>query len=102
MPRKVCFDRAAIDDLKRLFDWIAEGGDFETARAYFAQIEERCLMLDELPNRGRIRRRARSPIRSISFRRKATILYRVGRSEVVILRILPRGRDADAIARRSR
>lgn len=99
MPLSVRFAEAASYDLEEMAAWLAERVDPEFAGAYVDRVRRRCESLVEQPRRGRVRRAGRKPIRSIPFRGKSVILYRVTRYEVVIERILHHGRDSDAIAR---
>ncbi|HZF43458.1 MAG TPA: type II toxin-antitoxin system RelE/ParE family toxin [Sphingomonadaceae bacterium] len=96
------FDKRAEADLLGLADWIGTQADPETARAYIKRKRTRCLRLLDSPRGGRVRRKGRPPIRSVPFERSATILYRAGQSEVVVLRVIPRGRDVDALVRHPR
>lgn len=102
MPLRVRFSEAASYDLEELAAWLAERVDPEFADAYIERVRQRCASLTEHPRRGRVRRGGRKPIRSIPLRGRGTILCRVARTEVVIERILRRGRDANAIVRQSR
>lgn len=101
MPRSVRYSEAARRDLQSLVDWIVEQAGVEIALSYVDRIEAHCERLAEFPRRGRLRRRS-PPVRSIPFRRNATILYRIGRTEILILRVLHSGRDVEQIAAGSR
>ena len=95
-------DNRAEADLLSLPNWIGAQADPETARAYIVRMRTRCLRLLDNPRGGRVRRKGRPPIRSVPLERSATILCRAGRSEVVVLRVIPRGRDVDALVRHPR
>jgi len=96
------FDDRAEADLVSLANWIGARADPETAREYVMRIRARCYRLLDNPHGGTVRRRGRPPIRSVPFERGATILYKAGRSELVVLRVVSRGRDIDVIVRRPR
>lgn len=100
MPLSLRFSPRSEADLVSLSTWIAGRADADTARDYIARIRSRCLRLLDAPRGGRVLRTGRSPVRSVPFERGATILYRVGRTDVIILRVLPRGRDVDKIVGR--
>lgn len=101
MPRSLRLDTRAIRDLTGIYDWVAQQADATVARAYISRIEARCRGLINMPNRGSGRGRTAS-LRSVPFERSATILYRVSRTEVTIIRVLRRGKDVDAIVRQTR
>ena len=92
MRHSLRFDGPAKADLKSIAEWIAGEAGFDIAFAYIDRIEAACLRLADFPRHGRLRRRG-SAVRSIPFRRSATILYRVANGEVLILRVLHSGRD---------
>jgi toxin ParE1/3/4 len=54
------------------------------------------------PERGARRDDIRPGLRTIGFERRATIIFQVTESEVLIVRILYGGRDADRVLRRMR
>jgi toxin ParE1/3/4 len=93
---EVYFSARAIEDLDRLFSYIAARTSFETADGYLDRIERLCLSLQTLPNRGTAVRGPVSGLRTMGFERRATILFRVGEKRVNILRILYGGRDLES------
>ena len=96
MPLSLRFDDRAEADLVSLSTWISARADPDTARDYVLRIRARCYRLIDNPRGGRVRRLGRPPIRSVPFERGATILYRAGRMEITVLRVVPRGRNIDA------
>ena len=94
------FDRRAEADLAEIADWILGQADAATAHPYVDRIVARCSKLLDSLRGGRVRRKGRPPIRSVPFERSATILYRVGRSALIVFRVLRRGRDVDAFLAR--
>jgi toxin ParE1/3/4 len=102
MPLKLRFETEAKNDLSSIAEWVTLNADPHTAAAYIGRIIARCERLLGAPRGGRVRRKTRPRIFSAPFERSGVILYRVGRSELVILRFLRRGRDVDAIVRRRR
>lgn len=89
---EVYFSAKAVEDLDRLFVYIARKAGIEIADGYLDRIERLCLSLQTLPNRGTSVRGRTSGLRTMGFERRATLLFRVGETRVDILRILYGGR----------
>ena len=80
-------------DLLHLFDFIARESGASVAAEYIDRIEAACLALERFPMRGTKRDDIAPGLRILGFERRVAIAFRVGRNEVVILRILYGGRD---------
>jgi toxin ParE1/3/4 len=96
-PKKhrVVFRPQAEADLFELYRYIAEESGSARAGQYIARIEQACFALETLPLRGMRRDDIRPGIRTLGFERRATIVFRVEKSEVRIVRIFYGGRDLD-------
>jgi toxin ParE1/3/4 len=92
---RVSFTRGAQTDLLGLFDYLAGRFDLTNAQRYVEQIERTCLSLARMPNRGTERFDLRPGLRTMGFRRRVTIAFRVKGDSVSILRILYGGRSAE-------
>lgn len=90
---EVRFLAAAAADLDELFCHIAKESSLETADRYLSRLERFCLSLGTLPARGTAVPGRVPGLRRMGFERRATILFRVGKDKVEILRILYGGRD---------
>jgi toxin ParE1/3/4 len=90
---KVSFRPRAEADLFDLYRYIAEESGVPVAGNYIARIEEACLALETFPQRGTRRDDVRPGLRTIGFERRATIVFRVDKGEVVIVRIFYGGQD---------
>lgn len=99
MPRRIHFADTAEADLTSLLNWITAEATADVALAYVARIEAACLSLADFPRRGTLRKKL-PEVRSIAFEQRATIIYRVGRGEVVILNVIHAGRDVAAAVQR--
>ena len=99
---RVTFRPSAEDDLLRLYEYIAAESSIERAGAFIDRIESACLSLETSPERGTRRDDIRRGLRIMGFERRATILFQVGRAEVVIVRILYAGQDYERVLRRTR
>ena len=99
MPRgsrvahRIVWRRAARDDLLSLYDWIADQAGAEVALDFTAKIEAAAETLSDFPNRGTSRYDLLSGLRTLTYRRRTTIAYRVERDIVEILRLSHGGRD---------
>ncbi|MGA2851412.1 MAG: type II toxin-antitoxin system RelE/ParE family toxin [Terracidiphilus sp.] len=96
MTYRVAFTRGAQADLHSLFDYLAHRFSFPNAQRYVEQIEKTCLSLGIMPNRGTERSDLRPGLRTMGFRRRVTIAFRVKEDSVTILRILYGGRSAES------
>ena len=97
---EVSFRPLAEVDLLRLHDYIAEASGAVVAGAYIGRIEAACLPLETLPERGTRRDDIRPGLRIIGFERRATIVFQVLESKVIIVRIFYGGQDYEAALRR--
>ena len=92
---RVEFTRRAQADLHGLFDYLADRFSFTNAQRYVEQIEKTCSSLCTMPNRGTERSDLRPGLRSMGFRRRITIAFRIKGDSVSILRILYGGRSTE-------
>ncbi|MBV8537325.1 MAG: type II toxin-antitoxin system RelE/ParE family toxin [Alphaproteobacteria bacterium] len=90
---RVSFRPLAETDLIGLYDFIAEEAGPDVAGSYIARIEAACRALETFPARGTRRDDIWPGIRTIGFEHRATIVFEVGKRDVVVLRILYGGRD---------
>lgn len=89
---RVVWRQTATDDLYRLYDWIADSADPDTAFAYTSAIETHAADLATFPERGTPRDDIAPGVRTLNFRGRTVIAYRIG--EVVeVLRIFHAGQE---------
>jgi toxin ParE1/3/4 len=100
MKFSVSFRPEAESDLFNLYDYIADEAGPVVAGGYIDRIEEACMTLATFPERGTGREDIRPGLRTVGFERRATIVFQVVEREVVIVRVLYGGRDADRILQR--
>lgn len=74
---------------------IEEQAGVAVARKYRQAIVDHCFGLERFANRGRSRDDLRAGMRTILFRRRATIAYVVEGDEVQVTAIASRGRDIE-------
>jgi len=91
----VSFRPQAEADLIGLYDYIAAEAGHAAAGGYIDRIEAACMALATFPKRGTSRDNIRRGLRTIGFERRATIIFQVSDTEVVIARVLYGGRDSD-------
>jgi toxin ParE1/3/4 len=96
---EISFRPVARDDLISLYNYIADRAGLQVAESYVARIEEACASLEHSPLRGPRRDDIHPGLRSIGFERRATILFRVRGTKVVIVRIFYGGRDYEGLLR---
>jgi toxin ParE1/3/4 len=92
---RVAFTRRAQADLHGLFDYLADRFGLTNAERYVEQIEKTCVSLGSMPNRGTERSDLRPGLRTMGFRRRITIAFRVKGDSVSILLILYGGRSTE-------
>jgi len=99
MTYTVVFSAPAEADLFAIYDYIAERANAEIALRFVESIEPYCLDFTNMPERGTKRDDLRPGLRTVGFRRRATILFEVGRKtrEVVIHGIYYAGRNLEGI-----
>jgi toxin ParE1/3/4 len=96
---EIRFRPLAEADLFGLYRYIAKEAGREVAGAYIDRIEAACMALASFPRRGTRRDDIRRGLRTIGFERRATIVFRVKRTEVVIVRVFYGGQDYARILR---
>jgi toxin ParE1/3/4 len=90
---QVVFSPEAQKDLFDLYDYIAAHSSAERAIAYLGRIENFCLSLKTVPERGTRKDEVRPGLRIIGFEQRLTIAFQVQSNRVTILRLLYGGRD---------
>jgi toxin ParE1/3/4 len=95
MTLTVAFSAAAKADLFAIYDYIAERAGEQIALHFVESIETYCLGFADLPERGTKRDDLRKGLRTVGFRRRATILFEVERARrrVVIHGVYYAGRS---------
>ena len=91
--RAVAFSPEALDDLERLYDWIARAASPETAFGYLARLETFCRGMAFASERGHSRDEIRPGLRIVGFERRITIAFTVSEDSVMILRLFYGGQD---------
>lgn len=93
MTFRVIITDDAQTDLFNIYHWVVAEAGVEIADGYYGRIEARLFALDRYPNRGSPREDLGEGIRSVSFERRITILYRVETNIVRIMRIVSSARE---------
>ena len=97
MAHKVSFRPEAEADLFALYNYIADNSGPVRAADYIARIEAACMKLATFPKRGTRRDDLAPGIRTVGFERRATIVFRVDRDVVRIVRVFYAGRDFEGM-----
>ena len=95
MTHTVVFAVEARRDFAALYDYIPPRGGERVARDYVAKIYGYCLGFETFPERGTLRDDIRPGLRTVGFRRKATIAFTVSEDTVTILRMFYAGQDVE-------
>ena len=93
MKYSVVFLAEAEGDLNNLFDYIADQSGALRAQNYIGRIEAACAKLSSFPNKGAPRDDLLPGLRTLSFERRALVVYRVENTTVFVLRVFYGGRD---------
>lgn len=99
MAHRVVFAPEALNDLRLLYDRIADASAPERAFAWVEALRQHLLGFADFPERGTRRDAIRPGLRTTGYRRRVTIAFVVTGAEVVVLRVLYGGRDVDALLR---
>ena len=99
MAHRVAVAPEALDDLRALYDRIAEASAPERALAWVEALRRHLLGCADFPERGTRRDVIRPGLRTTGYRRRVTIAFTVTDTEVVILRVLYGGRDVEGLLR---
>ena len=94
-PYEVVFDRAATAELNEIYDYVEERAGPNIASNFVGKLYDFCRRLAHTPERGTKRDELRAGLRTIGYRRRATILFEVDhrRRRVVIVGIYYGGRN---------
>lgn len=95
MTYQVIFSAPAKDDLFAIYNYIAARAGAAIALRFIDRIEEYCNGFETMPERGTRRDDLRPGLRTVGFRRRATILFEVDRRarKVVVHGIYYAGRS---------
>jgi toxin ParE1/3/4 len=96
----VSFRPSAEADLLGLYHLFAKEAGIDVAWTYIERLEEACKSLEIFPRRGSKRDDIGPGLRTMGFERRATIVFQVRKSEVVVVRVLYGGQDCERIMRR--
>jgi toxin ParE1/3/4 len=77
MTFTVVISTSAKTDLFAIYDYVAERAGADIALRFIESIEEYCLGFSNMPERGTRRDDLRPGLRTVGFRRHATILFEV-------------------------
>lgn len=91
----VVITRSAEADFLAIYDYIAERAGPDTAHRFVGRLEAYCLGMANTPERGTRRDDLRAGLRTVGFRRRATILFQLDHEarKVAILGIYYGGRN---------
>jgi len=91
--RAVLYSPEARDDLRALYDQIADASSAHVAIRYLGRVHTYLDGFELASERGSPRSDLRAELRTIGFERRLTIAFSVGEKEVTILRVFRAGED---------
>ena len=94
---EVFFAPEARDDLRSLYDRIADAASPDTALAYINRIEAHCLGLKHIAERGHRRDDIRPGLRILGFERRVSIAFTVADQRATILRVFYGGQNWEEV-----
>ncbi len=97
MTHQVVFSAAAEKDVAELLAYLVPEAGERTARAWVDRLIVYCEGFATFPERGTRRDDIAPGLRTVGYRRRATIAFRVDGNVVVILRMLHGGRALEAV-----
>lgn len=90
----VQFSPEAVADFKAIYDYLVPRAGSAVAQRHVAEIYQYCMGFETFPERG-IRRPERQGLRTVGYRRFATIAFRVSEGKVTILRVFYHGQKVE-------
>lgn len=91
----VLFLPSANADFEQIHDFIAEN-NLDKAKEFIASLKQKCFMLGEAPNMGRLRPEIRANLRGFSIS-PYIILYQITDDTIEIVNIIHGSRDFEAL-----
>lgn len=98
---RVILSPEAEAHLESIYRYIAADSSPDVARDYTEAIARKCAGLATFPRRGTPREDLGTGLRTLAFRRRATIVYSVEPGEVTILGIFYAGLDYESLLRKT-
>ncbi|MER8903720.1 type II toxin-antitoxin system RelE/ParE family toxin [Mesorhizobium sp. M0478] len=95
MKHRVRFHAAAQQDIAELLAELAPRAGVDTALNFVGRIVDYCLSFETFPERGTRHDEIAPGLRTVGWRRRATITFEVTGDRVIILRILYAGRTLE-------
>ena len=101
MTYQVVFSPEALDQLAAVRRYIAVASESEIASRYVDRIIAFCEKLKTHPRRGTQRDDLLPGLRTIGFKRRVTIVFRIRNDNVVVVGVFYGGRDFEAAFRQN-
>jgi plasmid stabilization system protein ParE len=93
MTHRVVFSKAAEQDLLDLLTYLVPQAGERIARAYVDRLIDYCSDFNTFPERGTRHDDVKQGLRTVGYRRRATIAFTIKDKTVTIIRIFHGGRD---------
>lgn len=100
MPHRIVVTPEARDQIDQLYRYIASAAhDADTALRFVDRLLDHIATLAEFPQRGTPREDIHHGLRTIPWKRRATVAYVVEERDVVIVGVFYAGRDMEGLLR---
>jgi toxin ParE1/3/4 len=96
MAHKLTYLARAVDDLENIYQFIAQDSPIRAHR-FVGRIQQRCDLLRDAPEQGRLRPDLRNGLRVVPYGRSVVIAYQVTADAVEVLRVFYGGQDYETI-----
>jgi toxin ParE1/3/4 len=96
MMRRVEYAKRARNQLRSIYEYVANAASQRIAEGFVADISHYCDGLSSFPERGSRRDDLRPGLRLVGFRRRVTIAFRIDAEAVRILGVFYGGRNIEA------
>jgi toxin ParE1/3/4 len=93
MTHRVVFSKAAEQDLLDLLTYLVPQAGERIARAYVDRLIDYCSDFNTFPERGTRHDDVKQGLRTVGYRRRATIAFTIKDKTVTVIRIFHGGRD---------
>lgn len=99
-PYRIIVTPEARDQIDQLYRYLAFAAqDTNVAIGFVDRLLDHIATLAEFPQRGTLREDIRPGLRTIPWKRRATIAYVVEESDVIVVGVFYAGRDMEAMLR---
>lgn len=97
MKRVVELSPRALRHVADMFAYIAERSGTERAQLVTGRLLAACASLSDMPERGTMRDDLMPGLRTMGYKRQATVAFVIEPDRILVLAVLGRGRDLERV-----